>query len=193
MRSLLLILAGLLLIAAGAYRLFGAYEASEASAAAVAWAAIIIGTLALLGGLGRRISEAMSPPPSEEMERGHAEVRSLIQAMGAMALADGEIAGAEIQAIADIHEQMLGLKIDPDEVREILSEFSADFDIAERLERDRGLISPAMKRIIVQSCHLVMISDLNVDSAETSRIHEIGGALGYSEQETDDLIAAAAL
>ena len=84
---------------------------------------------------------------------------------------------------------MLGIKIDEAEIREILSEFGPDFDIAKRLDRDRGLISPTMKRLIVQSCHLVMVSDLEIDNSETAQINEIGMALGFSQGDIDDILA----
>ena len=85
----------------------------------------------------------------------------------------------------------LGIKISKAEIREMLSEFGPDFNITKRLVESRAKISPAMKRIIVQSCHLVMISDLEVDTTEENRIHEIGLALGFDQSEIDDLIASA--
>ena len=111
--------------------------------------------------------------------------------MGAIAAADAKIQDTEVQTIARIHEQMLGIRIDEREVREILSEIGPKFNIAKRLEKNRSNISPAMKNTIVQSCHLVMISDLDVSRVEENRIHEIGTALGFTVEEVDDLVATA--
>ena len=96
-----------------------------------------------------------------------------------------------LDSIARIHEQMLGIRISHEEIREILSEFGPDFDITQRLVESRAKISPTMKRLIVQSCHLVMVSDMEVSGREENRIHEIGLALGFDQSEINDLIASA--
>ena len=122
----------------------------------------------------------MAPPSSSKLSRGQTEIRALIQSMGVVAVADGKIRHREVAAIAEIHEQVLGLEISEDEVREILTEFDDRFDISDRLVRDRGQISPAMKKMIIECCQRVMVSDLEVPPSEISKVHEIGAALGYS-------------
>ena len=190
MRGTFLIIAGLLLIAAGAIGLYNAYEGANTGYAAVSLGAIIVGVLALLGGIGSRVGNFMTPPSSTKREQGYTEIRALIQSMGVVAVADGKIRQREIAAITDIHEQVLGLQISESEVREILSEFGEDFDITKRLERDRGHISPAMKRMILESCQRVMVSDLEVPPSEVSKVHEIGEALGFAKKDIDAIIAA---
>jgi len=86
---------------------------------------------------------------------------------------------------------MLGIRINSREVREILSEFDETFDIKARLKADRAKISPLMKRKIVQACHLVMTSDLEIRDSEVSKIHEIGEALGFSTTEIEQIVALA--
>ena len=120
---------------------------------------------------------------------GAIEIHSIIQAMGVVAVADKRIRQEEVDMIAQIYEEMLGLKIHDKEVREILSEFDDHFDIEERLTRNRSLISPAMKRMIVQSCQKVMVSDLEIVTSEENRVTEIGRALGFSDTEIQTLVA----
>ncbi len=189
MRGTFFIIAGMWLIAAGAYGLYNAYEGSNTGYAIVSWGAILIGALSLLGGIGNRIGNFMTPPSSSKREQGQTEIRALIQSMGVVAVADGKVRQREIAAIADIHEQVLGLKISDGEIREILSDFGADFDITKRIERDRSQISPAMKHMILESCQRVMVSDLEVPPSEISKVHEIGEALGYSKEDIDAIIA----
>ncbi len=188
--SKIIIIVGLILIAAGAYGLYQAYSAEAAGGAATGWAGIILGTLTTLYGFGKQASDRMSDPENAAVSQGQAEIRALIQSMGMVAVADKKVRDAEITTIAEIHEQMLGLKISKEEVREILSEFSSTFDVEARLERDLPLISPAMRRNIIQCCHLVMVSDLEVVLSEESRIYRIGESLGFSRTEVNDLISA---
>jgi len=176
---------------AGALLLFAGYSSDEPSIAAIAWVAIIGGALALLGGIGRKVGQFMGQKPNEDSEYGHAEIRALIKSMGEMAAADGTIDPREIDTIADIHKRMLGLSISAKEVSKILSEFDADDDIHQILSADRNMINPAMKRMIIQSCYLVMIADGNKASIELSRLHEIGDALAISKNEVDHLITIA--
>ena len=190
MRGTFFMIAGLLLITAGSFGLFNAYEGSNSGYAIISWGAILVGALALLGGIGQRIGNFMAPPSSSKLSRGQTEIRALIQSMGVVAVADGKIRNREIAAIADIHDQVLGLQIGETEIREILSEFDDSFNITQSLERDRGQISPAMKRMILECCQRVMVSDLEVPPSEISKVHEIGAALGYSKVDIDEIIAA---
>ncbi|MGI9350030.1 MAG: hypothetical protein ACR2O3_00590 [Rhizobiaceae bacterium] len=186
-----IILFGIALILAGAAGIYSGYSGDDAVIAGSGWGAMIIGTLITLFGFGKRTSDRVENPDPESADHAHAEIRALVQSMGVIAVADKKIRDQEIETIARIHEQMLGIGITDDEIREILSEFTEDFDITKRLARDRGRISPMMKRLIVQSCHLVMISDLEIVRAEENRIHEIGLALGFDPSEIEDLIASA--
>lgn len=181
--------AGGVLTAIGVVALFAAHEAG----AALAWAAIVIGLLTLIGGVVRFMTSFMTAQHASESDYGATEIRLLIQCMGAVAAADGQVAAEEIGTIASIHQRVLGLAINEDEVADILSDFDAGFDIAGRLEAEREKLSPQMRRCIVKSCYLVMMSDLVEDQTETGKINEIGRALGYSGQQVDDLIAMAGI
>ena len=120
---------GALLLFGGAFGLYFAYEDGNAGAAAGAWAAIIAGALAILGGLARFMGGFMAAQQSGEARYGATEVRLLVQCMGAIAAADGRIQGEEMATIARIHERVLGLRIDEDEIAEMLSGFDSSFDI----------------------------------------------------------------
>jgi len=191
MRGNFLALFGIVLVIAGAALLYMGYSSQSPALSAIAWASIIAGALALLSGISRKVSTFMEQRPNNNADYAHAEIRTLIQSMGEMAAADGVIDPREVETIADIHERMLGITITHAEVNEILKEFSASDDIREKLEADRKLVNPAMKRMIIQSCYLVMVADGETDSAELIRLHEIGEVLGITKNEVTHLISIA--
>lgn len=189
-KAMMIILIGIALIVMAAAGIYAGYSSHDWVIAGIAWAIMIIGTLITLFGFGKRISDRAEPNPTSA-QHGRTEIRALVQSMGVVAVADHKVRDQEIEAIARIHDQMLGLKITHDEIHEILAEFEGGFDITERLTRDRAQISPMMKRLIVQSCHLVMVSDLEVVRPEENKVQEVGKALGFDQTEIDDLIATA--
>ena len=203
MRGSIITIIGATLLAAGAVGLYNAYSSEEPLSAAISWGGLILGAIITMLGLTKRgdtepPAPAVEKPvdPLKEMEpsngdQAQVEIRALVQSMGVVAVADKRIRDQEIAVISSIHEQMLGVSISELEVREILSEFGPEFDIKERLTRNRSKISPSMKRVIIQSCHLVMVSDLEIVHQEENRIQEIGSALGFSENEIEDIIASA--
>ncbi|MEC9343146.1 MAG: TerB family tellurite resistance protein [Pseudomonadota bacterium] len=187
----LIIAAGLVLIVGGGIGLYHAYEGARFGGAALAWASIIGGALVLLGGIARFMSRFMSPQRAEESGYGETEIRLLVEAMGTMAAADGEIAGQEIETVAQIYERMLGTRIAHDDVRRILDGLGKDFDIAPRIAAERGRLSPQMRRLIFNCCYLVMMSDLVEERHESEAIRRIGHALGYDDEQMQDMIALA--
>lgn len=188
-----IILVGVLLILAGAVGIFMGYSGTNWTTAGLGWGALIVGALATLFGFGKRASESVQTPHREVTDHANAEVKALIQSMGVIAMADKIIREQEVNTIATIHEQMLGIRISTEEVKEILSEFDENFDITKRLVANRSKISPTMKRTIVQSCQLVMVSDLEVVKPEQGKLREIGLALGFDQTEIEDMIASTAV
>ncbi len=200
MRTVIYMFLGILFIGMGAYNLYAGYELEKVYVAAFGFGAIIIGAmLAMFGVSIRRKSRKMTKEknpinsykddPVEREPDGAIEIHAIIQSMGVVAVADKRVRNEEIKTIAAIYEEMLGLKIRDEEVREILSDFDDHFDIEERLTRNRSYISPAMKRSIIQSCQKVMVSDLEIVRSEENRIMEIGRALGFTDPEIETLIA----
>lgn len=191
MNGKVIIALGLLLIVLGGVGLYYAYEAQNPMNAALAWGAIIVGALALMGGIARFMTGFMAPQRAPESTYGKTEIRLLVEAMGAMAAADGKIADQEITTVAEVYERMLGTRIDTSDVREILNGIDEDFNIAGRLAAARAQLSPHMRRLIINCCYLVMMSDLVEAPAEKDRLHEIGRALGLTGEQVDDLTAFA--
>lgn len=183
---------GIILIVGGMVCLYFGYSNDSAGTAAIGWGAILLGTLFALLGLHQTVDRLLNPVREDpEVQYGHAEVRLLIQCMGVMARADGKIDSKEVETIEEIHARMLGIAINSQEVAEILSEFDQGFDINRRLRESRSMVSPLMKRKIVQACHLVMASDLKIRQSEMSKIIEIGASLGFSKLEVEEIIAVA--
>lgn len=191
MRGNFLVGFGILLIIAGAVLLYLGYSSQSTPWSAIAWAALLAGAFALLSGISRKVSAFMGQRPNNNSDYAHAEIRTLIQSMGEIAAADGVIDPREVETIADIHERMLGITITHDEVREILKEFDASDDVKQKLLADRKMVNPAMKRMIIQSCYLVMIADGEKDDAEMTRLHEIGDVLGITKSEVTHLVSIA--
>ncbi len=201
MRALFYIILGLLFICMSIYNLYGGYELEKPLIAAFGFGGIIIGALFTLFGFSQKGNKKESKQTmtsinsykddtADREEDGAIEIHAIIQSMGVVAVADKRIRQEEVDTIAGIYEEMLGMKIRDEEVREILSEFDDHFDIEERITRNRSYISPAMKRTIIQSCQKVMVSDLEIVRSEENRILEIGRALGFSDQEIETLIAS---
>lgn len=202
MRMLFYILIGIIFISFGAYILYSGYEIENPTISGFGFAAIIIGAMFAMFGVSQRKKAKAMPDetaslmsledetPQNVEEDSSIEIHAIIQSMGVVAVADKRIRQEEVETIASIYEEMLGMKIQNEEVRSILDEFDDHFDIEEHLTRNRSLISPSMKRTIIQSCRKVMVSDLETVRSELDRILEIGRALGFSDAEIEDIIAA---
>jgi tellurite resistance protein len=184
-------ISGAVLVAAGAAGLAYAYSGSGFMAGLAAWAALLVGAFLLIRGISGFFATFMAPQRSVESGYGEAETRLFIQSLAAMASADGKIAAEEVAVIASIHERMLGLAIAPAKVEAVLAGLTGSFNITQALEKERDRLSPLLRERIVKSCFLVMMSDRVEETAETGKIHEIGRALGFSAEETEDLIAMA--
>ena len=208
MRSIIYTLLGILFIVFGAYNLYGGYEFKNSVYASFGFGSILIGALLLLFGISLRkrklggqqkedstmgSSNSYTGDASVKEEDGAVEIYAIIQAMGVVAVADKRVRKEEVDTISSIYEEMLGMKIHDEEVMEILSEFDEDFNIVERLEKNRSYISPTMKKAIIQSCQKVMVSDLEIVRSEENRIMEIGRALGFKDPEIKSLIASTPL
>ncbi|MDJ0613751.1 MAG: hypothetical protein QNJ29_08730, partial [Rhizobiaceae bacterium] len=81
-----IIITGILLILAGAYGIYSGYSSDNWGMAGVGWGALIMGTLSMLFGVGKRASDTVSTPHREVTDHAHAEIRALIQAMGVVAV-----------------------------------------------------------------------------------------------------------
>ncbi len=191
MRARLIVIIGLILLSGGAIGLYFASASQHAGLIVAAAAVVFCGGFALIAGVMRFMGAFMGSQHAPESEYGKTEVRLLVQAMGALAAADGQIADQEVETIARIYQRMLGIRISPAEVREILADFGESFDIAGRLAERRAELSPDMRRLIVQCCHLVILSDQVEERAETTKLRGVGAALGFSEDDVADLLASA--
>ena len=191
MNGKVIIVLGLLLIVLGGFGLYFAYENASPSGATIAWVMIVGGTLVLLGGIARFMSQFMSPQHAVESRYGPTEIRLLVQSMGTMAAADGKITYQEIETVAQVYEHMLGSRIALKDVRSIVDDLGMHFDIVSRIESQRSRLSPQMRRLIFNCCYLVMMSDLVEERREKETMRRIGNALGFDNEQIADMIAAA--
>lgn len=193
MRAKALIFVAIILIGGGAFSLYYGYENANPTFAAIGWAAIIGGALTLLGGLAMRARKFLHTRPYDDANYGTAEITTLIQSMGQIAVADGKVHPKEVETITKIHNQMIGTVIRTSDVKIILRDFHENDDVRHAFERERKLVSPPMKRMIIQSCYIVMMADGNEDNRELKRIYDIAEALSVPQKEVDQLIAIAKL
>jgi len=152
---------------------------------------ILVGGAMFLVRMHRTISAFLYAPPSQETKQGEIEMRLLIQTMGIIARADGVIEHNEIETIREIHARMFGINLEKNEVDEILAKLGSPIEVLADLGQNKSSISPLMKEKIIQACHLVTISDLNIDDKEQAQIGAIGMALGYSQNEIGEIVALA--
>lgn len=153
--------------------------------------AILLGMVIFLVRVHRTVRAFLDQPQTDEIKQGEIEMRLLIQAMGIIARADGKIEAIEIDTICEIHARIFGISMNKEEVEEVLSELNSPIEILGSLGQNKSKISPLMKQKIIQACHLVVISDLDIDDKESAQIGAIGLALGFSETEIKEMVALA--
>ena len=185
MQSKLKIGIGVILLALGAIGLFAGYDSNQVLPSVFSWGALLIGAGLFTFGIAEHRRNNKKP---KAVRYTDLEKRLLVQSMACVANADGKLREIEVTAIANIHEQLLQSAIERDEIHTLLKGLNYK-SVLENLENHAGDISEHMKRIIIQSCHLIMISDSEVLRAEESHIHEIGAALGLKRDAVDDGIA----
>lgn len=152
---------------------------------------ILVGMVVFLVRTHRAVRAFLYPPQTGETKQGEIEMRLLIQTMGLIARADGKIEDSEIDTICEIHARLFGINLSKEEVEEILSELGSPIEILGSLTQNKSKISPLMKQKIIQACHLVIISDLDIDDKESAQIGAIGLALGFSNPEIKEMVALA--
>ena len=185
-----IIAVGIAIIAGGAAAIYFGYKHTIWFDAAFGWAAVIIGALVTLYGFSR---ERRAPLPKSYQEAENFskyEVHALVRSLGVMTVADNKVRIEELNAISDMHRQMLGMDISHEEIQTILDEFGPQFDLVSSLEKNKEKFSDAMKRTIILSCHLVMVSDMEVAKREQNMLDDIGKALGFEQREINDMIAS---
>jgi uncharacterized membrane protein YebE (DUF533 family) len=185
--------AGALLIAGGAIALYFGYESNASMLALAAVIAIIAGAIVLMYGLSSMFNPDLAlptPVPPAPSTHDPAHFRLLVQCMGAVAAADGQIAEEELATISRIYERMVGHGVPAAQIAAMVAERKGPAVLAQ-LRAQRDHLPVAMRQTIVKCCYLVMMSDLEDARTEIGKVREIGKALGFSAQQIDDLIALA--
>lgn len=186
MQSITKSLVGLVLLILGIIGLSIGYSSTNAIVSALSWASLLIGGFLLVFGIANY--RRMRPRKSNTPSYSNIEKRLLVQSMACVANADGKVRDIEVTAICNIHEQLLKTPIKHDEVRDLLDDTRTE-DILKKLSLHSSEISNHIKHIIIQSCHLIMISDSEIAHTEENRIHDIGAAVGLTKSKVDELIA----
>ena len=182
--------AGVVLVAGGAIALYYGYENQASLLALGAVVAIIAGAVALMYGMsGLFYPDTPLPAPPPSVNNG-AHLRLLVQCMGTVAAADGQISEDELATISRIHQRMVGHGVPAAQIAAMVAERKGPAVLAS-LRAERETLPLAMRQTIVKCCYLVMMSDLDEARTEIGRVREIGKALGFSAQQIEDLFAMA--
>lgn len=186
MQTGLKIIVGIALLVIGIACLLQGYAINSATVSAIGWTGLLLGAFFTTFGIAAYLREQRKPVNTSYTEL---EKRLLIQSMACVANADGKVRDIEVTVICNIHEQLLHSAISVDDVQHMLADTESE-NILGQLKAHANEISPRMKQIIIQSCHLIMISDSEIVSKEESRIHEIGAAVGLTKAKVNELIAS---
>jgi uncharacterized tellurite resistance protein B-like protein len=184
---------GALIVAGGAVALYFGYESNASMLALAAVVAIIAGAVVVMYGLSSLFNPDLAlpgRPQSAASAHEPAHLRLLVQCMGTVAAADGQIAEEELATISRIYARMLGQGVPAMQIASMVAERKGPAVMA-HLRAEREHIPLAMRQTIVKCCYLVMMSDLDEARTEIGRVREIGKALGFSTQQIEDLIAMA--
>ncbi len=185
------ILTGGLLVVAGVTGLWLGYTYSHLLIIVAGWVSLPVGLAMEVAGFMKFFNSLNNPRSLDREAENKADVRALVQAIGAIAAADGQINPEEVKAISAAYHKLTGVRISDREIDEILFDVGSDFDVSTKLKKLTPDLNAETRRNIILSCYEIMIADKNVDIAETRKIGTIGKALGFKQDDIDKIIANA--
>lgn len=157
-----------------------------------AWAVAGFG-LAMFGtGLYQMAGLSAATIDAEEVYRHSATVRLLMQSMLTTALADGHLDDDEIATIAEACEDVVHEHLDPESIRQIGEQIKQKGDaIFEEIRYEGKMLNLDSRKAIIDACVLVLMVDGDIDARETAAVNAIAQQLGFSEIESQAMIADA--
>lgn len=188
LQSLSKLLIGILLIITGIVALTYGYNLQNAANSLIGWLALLIGAFFIAFAIAQYRRAQRNPKVSHYSEL---EKKLLVQAMIGVARADGAIRNSEVITICNIHDQLLGIELKDADVRQMAESIEFN-DSLKELADHSATLKPEMKKMILQSCNLIIISDSEIAKREENSLYHIGKALGFSKTDVDHTIAAVA-
>lgn len=154
------------------------------------WGLIALGTVLIAGGLYRFAGPGSGGVDAEEAYKSSSTARLVMQSMLTTALADGHIDDEEVEAIVDACEEVVHEHLDPDSVRRLAKLVEERGDaIMEEIRYEGKMLNVDARKAVIDACVLVLMADGTNDIRERTAITAIGLQLGFSEAETQAMIA----
>lgn len=156
------------------------------------WGLIVVGGVMFAGGLYKILGPGGAGADAEEAYKSSSTARLLMQSMLTTALADGHIDDVEVEAIIEACEEVVHEHMDPDSIRRLADIVERKGDaILDEIRYEGQMLNLNARKAIIDACILVLMADGNIDVRETAAVNVIAQQLGFSDIESQAMIAEA--
>jgi len=156
------------------------------------WGLIVVGGVMFAGGLYQVLGPGGAGADAEEAYKSSSTARLLMQSMLTTALADGHIDDVEVEAIIEACEEVVHEHMDPDSIRRLADIVERKGDaILDEIRYEGQMLNLNARKAIIDACILVLMADGNIDVRETAAVTMIAQQLGFSDIESQAMIAEA--
>lgn len=156
------------------------------------WGLIAVGAVMFAGGLYQVFGPGAAGADAEEAYKSSSTARLLMQSMLTTALADGHIDDVEVEAIIEACEEVVHEHMDPESIRRLADIVERKGDaILDEIRYEGQMLNLNARKAIIDACILVLMADTNIDVRETAAVTMIAQQLGFSDIESQAMIAEA--
>ena len=156
------------------------------------WGLTGLGVFMVAGGLYQLVGPGSAGVDAEEAYKSSSTARLLMQSMLTTALADGHIDDEEVEAIIEACEEVVHEHLDPESVRRLADLVEGKGDaILEEIRYEGKMLNLDARKAIIGGCVLVLMSDDKIDVRQTAAVNAVAQQLGFSEIESQSMIAEA--
>ncbi len=154
------------------------------------WCVIAVGAVMVVGNLYQFVGPGSAGADAEEAYKSSSTARLLMQSMLTTAVADGHIDDEEVEAIVDACETVVHEHLDPDSVRRLATLVEQRGDaILEEIRYEGKMLNLDARKAVINACVMVLMADGTDDIRETAAVNAIGRQLGFSDAETQAIVA----
>jgi uncharacterized tellurite resistance protein B-like protein len=154
------------------------------------WGLIVVGAVMLAGGLYQMVGPGSAGVDAHKAYQSSSTARLLMQSMLTTALADGHVDDEEVEAIVVACEEVVHEHLDPDSIRELAELVEEKGDaILDEIRYEGKMLNRAARKAVINACVAVLMADGKSDIRETAAINAIGEQLGFSQAETEEIVA----
>jgi uncharacterized membrane protein YebE (DUF533 family) len=154
------------------------------------WCLIAVGAVMVVGNLYQFLGPGSAGADAEEAYKSSSTARLLLQSMLTTAVADDHIDDDEVNAIIDACETVVHEHLDPDSVRRLATLVEQRGDaILEEIRYEGKMLNLDARKAVINACVMVLMADGTNDIRETAAVNAIGRQLGFSDDETQAIVA----